>query len=57
VYSKSAEDKYKNKAVKKGGAIILPLSNEKNDFIVPGKNQLEKVKNVNFSIENDLPKE
>ena len=57
VYSKSAEDKYKNKAVKKGGAIILPLSNEKNDFIVPGKNHLEKVKNVNFSIENDLPKE
>lgn len=52
VYSESVEKKYKNKEAKKSNTFILTTNNNKNDNMTDYID-LEKLENVNFSIDNE----
>ena len=52
VYSESAEDKYKNKSVRKNAIINIDSYKKEEEYVISDNIDLGALENINFSIEN-----
>lgn len=57
VYSESAERKCQTKAPRKNAVIELVSSTDQEEYVAPDKNELEKLKTLQFSVDNNSSNE